>query len=972
MAFMPFNIFAEDTAPESELPVQESSSETSSSQENSQSEKIATEPSSDSEIIDDESDSQLSCEFSEEDFSTSTFAIGDGDGSQANPYIIDLADTTTIPADCTVTPAGSPIGSSNIFELTGAGKYYTISGGVNGTPTDNSIMIDADNITINLNGVYIRTEDKTRAPLNTQNYNVTLDAISGSSNSFVNWYLDFNNPSTYSAGILHSPEMKDVVADGILTILGSGKIFAEGRHQGAGIGGGYNCDGGNISILGDVTVEASGDANGAGIGSGTDGKGGSVKISGNAVVKAQGGSGSAGIGGAFGSGGKVEISGGTVIAKGGGMGAGIGSGRCVDGTSSGEIIISGGVVTAIGGDSIGNSTDMSGGAGLGTGGIYTSADDNISAGKITITGGTVFAYGGENAPGIGIPYGANSGNWDLGTGIISSGNVYSVAGFASGAATDTDIADGAMQMSNGQVSSLPVYQNLLAIDGKNISEKIDSFTASDASWYGITDSASFVLNNGGVDQAYISVWLPEVQQKETVVAKVNGINYRGIYDRKNPESLEETLYPQRYLSIDSVANGTTRVTKVNNVVVAENSSVPDLYPGDIVEVTAVPSAEYVFDGWQATGYTLPAGDEVKDTVTIVMPASAVEITPRFKGVDYQISYDLAGGSNAAGNPAIYGYGVGVTGFAPASKSNYDFVGWYADVARTIPVTEITILQTGNMTLYAKFKGVDYQISYDLAGGSNAAANPTTYEYSIGVTSFAPASKSNYDFVGWYADVAHTIPVTEITTSQAGNMTLYADWKQKNVSSSSSSGPSSESISASAVSNTPAVGGTTANSSSSKRAAASSSKKYAEQNGDEIVGSSIIESTPSSCTSASEKNSSSLPSSSSMQQDITTSDASDSREWSLISLILTGIGVVLGVLALVFAFSNNRKKVMSIFVAIVGVLGVFLFFALNVLTAKMVWFDKSTILFVILVVVQIILFLLLKRKSEDDELEEGSD
>ena len=82
---------------------------------------------------------------------------------------------------------------------------------------------------------------------------------------------------------------------------------------------------------------------------------------------------------------------GSLHASSNGYGAGIGSGS---GLSSGNIIISGGNITAVGG-----------GGAAGIGGDYYG-----ECGSITINGGTINATGGDNAPGIGSGYYGNCGD----------------------------------------------------------------------------------------------------------------------------------------------------------------------------------------------------------------------------------------------------------------------------------------------------------------------------------------------------------------------------------------------------------------------------------------------------------------------------------------------------------------------------------------------------------------------------------
>ena len=144
-----------------------------------------------------------------------------------------------------------------------------------------------------------------------------------------------------------------------LTIRGGGTLIADNSdNTGAGIGGGYSQDCGNIVIEG--------------------GK-----------ITAKGGSYAAGIGGGNGcSCGTITIKGGTINATGDYYAAGIGNGEK---GSCGAITISGGTITAMG--------DY--GAGIGSG--FVSENETSICGDITITGGTIVAKGTDGA-GIGCGY----------------------------------------------------------------------------------------------------------------------------------------------------------------------------------------------------------------------------------------------------------------------------------------------------------------------------------------------------------------------------------------------------------------------------------------------------------------------------------------------------------------------------------------------------------------------------------------
>ena len=68
--------------------------------------------------------------------------------------------------------------------------------------------------------------------------------------------------------------------------------------------------------------------------------------------------------------------------------------------------------------------------------------------------------------------------------------------------------------------------------------------------------------------------------------------------------------------------------------------------------------------------------------------------------------------------------------------------------------------------------VPYTIKYNLNGGTNNKANPSSY-YGKKVTLKNP-QKKGYSFVGWYSDSKYK---TKVTSISSGNKTLYAKWNK---------------------------------------------------------------------------------------------------------------------------------------------------------------------------------------------------
>ena len=77
-------------------------------------------------------------------------------------------------------------------------------------------------------------------------------------------------------------------------------------------------------------------------------------------------------------------------------------------------------------------------------------------------------------------------------------------------------------------------------------------------------------------------------------------------------------------------------------------------------------------------------------------------------ITYSISYELNGGTNAAGNPKSYTIESRFVYFSAPTRTGYTFAGWYTseDFSEN-PVTKITSGSFGNITLYAKWDSIIY-------------------------------------------------------------------------------------------------------------------------------------------------------------------------------------------------------------------------------------------------------------------------
>ena len=174
---------------------------------------------------------------------------------------------------------------------------------------------------------------------------------------------------------------------------------------------------------------------------------------------------------------------------------------------------------------------------------------------------------------------------------------------------------------------------------------------------------------------------------------------------------------------------------------------------------------YTFAGWFTDeACTVPFVEIAKDSMGDVTVYAAWDV------VTYEISYDLAGGEVDGENAATYTVEDEVEFVAP-TKYGYAFIGWVD--AEGNKVEKIEKGTTGNVALTATWDVVDFTITYDLDGGENAEANPSTYTANDEIV-FADATKLGYVFLGWYDAEGNKVEKLEIGT--LGDVALTAKWE----------------------------------------------------------------------------------------------------------------------------------------------------------------------------------------------------
>lgn len=148
-------------------------------------------------------------------------------------------------------------------------------------------------------------------------------------------------------------------------------------------------------------------------------------------------------------------------------------------------------------------------------------------------------------------------------------------------------------------------------------------------------------------------------------------------------------------------------------------------------------------------------------------------------VKYTITYQPYGGEILNGETDEYTDKDEVVLPTP-NRPHYEFMGWYDNANfEGKKIERIDLGSAGDKIYYAKWKGVQYVLRYDLCGGINNADNVNSgdeYVYTVedGSIVLKDATKRGYRFSGWKDELGQK--VCEIDEENSGNYTLTAQWE----------------------------------------------------------------------------------------------------------------------------------------------------------------------------------------------------
>nr|WIF89110.1 InlB B-repeat-containing protein [Acholeplasma laidlawii] len=181
-----------------------------------------------------------------------------------------------------------------------------------------------------------------------------------------------------------------------------------------------------------------------------------------------------------------------------------------------------------------------------------------------------------------------------------------------------------------------------------------------------------------------------------------------------------------------------------------------------------PSKEgYTFGGWYSDSSLTNA------YTFITMPSQNITLYAKWNINSYDITF-IENQGTVVNDIIDQEYGTIIT-YPTTSRSGYTFSGWYIDNGTFAQEFTSTTIISLDITLYAKWVLTQYNIIYDLDGGTNHSSNPEQYTIAMSDILLQSPTKEGHSFVGWYSDQELSSRVYFVSTNTLDTVTVYAKW-----------------------------------------------------------------------------------------------------------------------------------------------------------------------------------------------------
>lgn len=212
---------------------------------------------------------------------------------------------------------------------------------------------------------------------------------------------------------------------------------------------------------------------------------------------------------------------------------------------------------------------------------------------------------------------------------------------------------------------------------------------------------------------------------------------------------------------------------------------PDTYS----QGTAVSLNEPSCDGFEFDGWYLDSDYSISVSEISADSTGDITLYAKWYEMSYSISYVLTSpgvpvSSSQTENLNVTTHRASeeVYLYEPScTLTEYTFDGWYTDESYTQKIEIISAYTCEDLTLYAHWVNSEFTVFYELGSVSASVypvinSNPSTYTYGEAYTlTDVETDDPAYTFEGWYKDEFFSEPISEISDTLSGDITLYANW-----------------------------------------------------------------------------------------------------------------------------------------------------------------------------------------------------
>ncbi|MEG0260627.1 MAG: InlB B-repeat-containing protein [Lysinibacillus sp.] len=174
---------------------------------------------------------------------------------------------------------------------------------------------------------------------------------------------------------------------------------------------------------------------------------------------------------------------------------------------------------------------------------------------------------------------------------------------------------------------------------------------------------------------------------------------------------------------------------------------------------------YMFDGWYKEDSFATPWDFNTDVVPEDMTLYARWVIP------YVVTFDTTDGSPIT-TKKVKPNEIVQEPTRP-TRNGYTFGGWYTEDSFATAWKFDTDVVPGDLTLYARWDAIPYEVTFNTAGGSPIA--PLSVLYNEPVSEPTRPTRNGYTFGGWYTEDSFATAWKFATDKVPGDMTLYAKW-----------------------------------------------------------------------------------------------------------------------------------------------------------------------------------------------------